>query len=193
MSLYKGILAGIDAAETDYISIAEHDCLYSPEHFNWMPTTDDVFYYNENCWLVQWGGNHPELNGMYSYWKKRSALSQLVCHKALLKKTIEEVVSLLDMGLCVEKGLRWKGEPGVTSDEMKEYCRRAFNDSVSGQPNQLQRNLKKYVTTYKSEFFKTELPNIDIRHGSNFTGPKRGNNRCYELPYWGKFAEVMNA
>lgn len=186
MSLYKAILAGIEACETPYIGIAEHDCLYSEEHLAWIPPTDDTFYYNHNCWLVQWGGNHPELNGMYSYWPKRFALSQLICHKDLLKKSTEEVMNLLDMGLRVEKGLRWYGEPGLASDTYKAYIH-----ATSGEPVQLQRYFKNYLTKYKSESFMTEQPNLDIRHGSNFTGPKRGKNRCYELSYWGKFGELI--
>jgi hypothetical protein len=186
MSLYKQILAGIDACETDYIGIAEHDNLYCPEHLQWIPPTDDTFYYNHNCWLVQWGGNHPELNGMYSYWPKRYALSQMVCHKDLLRKSTEEVMNLLNMGLKTERGMKWYGEPGLISDTYK-----AFVEASSGRPTQLQRYLKAYTTSYKSEAFKTEQPNIDIRHDTNFTGAKRGKQRCYSLPYWGDFRKLM--
>ena len=68
ISLYKQILAGLEAIETEFVVIAEHDCMYSHEHLSWTPPKDDRFYYNHNHWLVQWGGNHPEMNGMYSYW-----------------------------------------------------------------------------------------------------------------------------
>jgi hypothetical protein len=186
ISLYKQILAGIEAAETDYIGIAEHDCLYTSEHLLWIPPKDDIFYYNHNCWLVQWKSNHPELDGMYSYWPKRFALSQLVCHKKLLKESTEEVLNLLEMGLKVEKGMRWYGEPGLVADTY-----RAFISASSGRPVQLQSYLEKYTTKYKSEIFRTEIPNLDIRHGSNFTGAKRGKQRTYELPYWGKFEELI--
>ena len=40
--------------------------------------------------------------------------------------------------------------------------------------------------------FRTENPNIDIRHGGNFTGPRRGRKRRYELPYWGKLEDHIN-
>lgn len=192
MSLYKQILAGIEACETPYIGIAEHDCIYAPEHLNWLPLRDDTFYYNHNCWLVQWGGNHPELNGMYSYWPKRYALSQLVCHKDLLKQSTEEILNLLEMGLKVEKGLRYYGEPGLISDKFKDYVNRAFKSTVSGDSKQLQWYLRDYVNKYKSESFMTEQPNLDIRHSSNFTGAKRGKKRCFEIPYWGKFSEVID-
>lgn len=189
MSLYRQLLAGLDAVETDNVVICEHDCLYTAEHLTWQPPSPDTFYYNANHWLVQWHGNHPEMEGMYSYWPKRTALSQLVCSAALLRQATEEVMQLLDMGLKVERGLHWYGEPGVVSEQF----RKAFVEATSGRPTQLQAYLKDYVTKYKSEFFQTRIPNLDIRHGSNFTGPKRGNKRCYELPYWGKFEALWQS
>jgi hypothetical protein len=104
-----------------------------------------------------------------------------------LRQSTEEVMRLLDMGLKVDKGLHWYGEPGQTSEQF----RRAFVEASSGRPTQLQAYLKDYITKYDTEYFRTVQPNLDIRHGSNFTGPKRGKDRRYELPYWGKFAEVM--
>lgn len=189
MSLYKQILAGLDWVKTDNVVICEHDCLYTSEHLNYQPPCSDKFYYNRNHWLTQWGGNHPELNGMYSYWHNRTALSQLVCRAGLLRESTEEVMRLLNMGLKVEKGLHWYGEPGVVSGQFRQ----AFVEASSGRPTQLQRYLKVYVTKYDSVFFETTLPNLDIRHGTNFTGPKRGKRRCYTLPYWGKFADLLEA
>lgn len=186
-SLYKQLLAGLDAAETDWICIAEHDCLYTHGHLVYQPPSPDIFWYNANCWLVEWHGNHPELDGMYSYWPRRTALSQLVCHKRLLRESVEQMLTMLDMGLRVDKGLHFYGEPGVVSEQF----RRAFVEATSGRPTQLQAYLKEYVNHYESDFFRTELPNLDIRHSSNFTGPKRGKNRTYDLPYWGRFADLF--
>jgi hypothetical protein len=186
LSLYKQMMAGLEACETKYIGIAEHDVLYSSEHLQWIPPTDDTFYYNHNCWLVQWGGNHPELNGMYSYWPKRFALSQLVCNKELLKESIKERLSLLENGYHMVKGLKGAGEPGVADNIAIGQL-----EAGSGRPTQLQRYLKGFLKEYKSESFKTEQPNVDIRHSSNFTGPKRGKMRRYDLPYWGKFSDLV--
>jgi len=186
MSLYTQILAGIEAAQTDYIGICEHDCLYTTEHLNYIPSQEDLFYYNHNCWFVQWGGKHPELNGMYSYFPKRYALSQLVCHKSLLKESTEKVIELLNMGLKVKKGMRWYGEPGLSFNTYK-----AFVEAKSGRSVQLQKYLEEYTTKYVSNAFTTEFSNLDIRHGSNFTGAKRGKKRCYTLPFWGDFAKII--
>lgn len=190
ISLYKQLLAGCEAAKTKYVSIAEHDCLYTNEHFSWIPPKDDVFYYNLNCWLVEWGGNHPELNGMYStYWKIRLALSQLVCNRELLIKSIMERLNLLDGATRLTKEMIGIGEFGVTNERM---VRKAQEAAKSGKPIQLQGFIKDYLEKYTSDTFKTINPNLDIRHSSNFTGPKRGKNRTYDLPYWGKFKDIMN-
>lgn len=185
-SLYQQLLAGLEVIETDWVVLAEHDCLYTREYLTYRPDDPSLFHYNSNCWLVQWGGGHPELNGMYSYWPSRVAFSQLVCKRDLLQQSTHEVINLLEMGLHVAKKSRWHGEPGTAEQALK-----AFVEASSGRPTQLQRYLKEYVTRYDSRFFCTERSNLDIRHGGNFTGPKRGKKRTYSLPYWGTFADVI--
>jgi len=189
ISLYKQILAGLEVIETGFVVIAEHDCMYSHEHLSWTPPKDDRFYYNHNHWLVQWGGNHPEMNGMYSYWPNRTALSQMIAAKDLIFESTSEVLSLLEMGLQVKRGMRWHGEFGA-ANENKDFMK-AAEAAESGYPIQLQRYLKNYVTKYVAEPFRTCVSNLDIRHGTNFTGPKRGKNRTFILPYWSSFENIM--
>lgn len=185
VNLYKQLLAGCEKATTKYIATAEHDCLYSPEHFNWTPPTDDTFYYNENVYFVQWKGNHPEMEGMYStYWTERRALSQLICNRELLIKSLKARLDLLDAPENIVKKVYF-GEPGASEIRLK----RAREIAHSGSSAQLQWFLKDYIDAEKAEIFRTQIPNLDIRHQSNFTGPKRGKNRTFELPYWGKFLE----
>lgn len=189
LSLYKQMLAGLNAIETEWIVIAEHDCIYHKSHLHYQPNDAGVFWYNHNCWLAQWGGNHPELNGLYSYWPRRLALSQLICNKHLLKQAIEERLSILENGGRFDRQFLGCGEPGVVSERAIEKARKA---AASGKPIQLQQYLKDYLQRYEHKAFGTDMPNLDIRHGSNFSGPKRGLKRRYELPFWGKFAEVVN-
>jgi len=101
--------------------------------------------------------------------------------------SVEEIMRLLDMGLKVEKGKRWYGEPGVIDGNLK----RAAVEADSGHATQLQRYLKEYVTKYDHQTFISTYPSLDIRHSSNFTGPKRGKKRTYELAPWGRFEDVM--
>lgn len=185
LSLYKQQLAGLREATTKYITIAEHDVIYSPEHFAWIPPKDDTFYYNENVWLVQWGGNHPELNGMYSkYWVRRYALSQLVCSRELHIKAIEERMYMFEQG-C--KSITNAGEPGVCKD-----LAAAYQLAQSGSHAHLAGYMEKHLTKFSADIFHTEIPNLDIRHGTNFTGPKRGKHRTWDLAPWGKFENIMN-
>lgn len=185
LNLYKQQLVGLKAATTKYIAIAEHDVLYTEEHFNFQPPRDDVFYYNHNCWFLQWGGNHPELNGMFSFWKNRNALSQLICDRELLIQSIEERLVLIDGGL---KQMRKLGEPGCFPPEV---VKAAMIATEEGNCAYLRPYLDKHLSTFKSDSFETVNPNLDIRWGGNFTGARRGKNRCYKLPYWGTFSDII--
>ncbi len=190
-SLYRQLLAGVEAAPTDWVVVAEHDCLYTHEHLSYQPDDAEVFWYNSNAWLVEGpGGNHPELFGMYSYWPRRLALSQLICDKHLLKVSIEERLAILATGGSMDRQYLGCGEPGVVSDRALQKAKRAAD---SGQPIQLQRYLKDYLQRYEHRVFQTVNPNLDCRHGTNFSGAKRGKKRTYELPFWGRFAEVWEA
>jgi hypothetical protein len=189
ISLYRQLLAGCAAAETEWVAVCEHDCLYTHEHLSYRPVGGGVFHYNTNCWLVQWGGNHPELNGMYSYWPRRLVLSQLICRRDLLRESITERLAILEGGASWDREFLGYGEPGVVSARALDKARRY---AASGQNAQLAPYLAEYLTKYAHGVFQTDAPNLDIRHSSNFTGPKRGKKRCYHLPYWGRFEEVIH-
>jgi hypothetical protein len=181
LSLYRQLLAGCEAVDTEWIVVAEHDCLYTAEHLNYVPHHDGVFHYNDNRWLVQWGGNHPELNGMYSWWPGSLALSQLISRRYLLLECMVERVKILEGGTSAK--VFGKAEPGVVP--------RVTRYATSGRSMWLRDFLTEHLDKYEHKTFRTELPNLDIRHATNFTGPKRGKRRRYELPYWGRFEELI--
>lgn len=186
LNLYKQQLAGLEAAETEAIAIAEHDVMYTKEHFDWTPPDLNTFYYNDNCWLVQWGGNHPELNGMYSRWSKnRYALSQLICGRDILINSIRERLHLIESGIKIMRKL---GEPGAFNPQAALLAERATNGKSEYLHVLLQDHLKKFTC----KAFNTKNPNLDIRHASNFTGPRRGIQRTYTLEPWGKFDKYIN-
>jgi len=187
LSLYRQLAAGCEAAETDWVMVAEHDCLYTPEHLAYQPADPGVFWYNDNRWLVQQGGNHPELDGMYSWWPGSLALSQLVCRRDLLLASVRERLEILAGGGSPR--LFGKAEPGVVPPRAIQQARRW---AASGRPVWLRKYLEDYLTRYEHRTFKTRLPNLDIRHGTNWTGPKRGARRRYELPYWGRWETVWS-
>ena len=173
-SLFTQVLTGAKAATTKYVALVEHDCLYSPEHFNWQPPNDFVFWYNVNHWFVQWGGSNT---GQYSY-LRRKVLSNLICERNLLIEAVEEKLAILKQGAQIRKGLPGACEPGVCSNED------AFVGIVG-------KDLGKVPGDYRARGFSTVVPNLDIRHGQNFSGGRIAKKKCYSLPYWGSFHSVM--
>jgi hypothetical protein len=52
LTMFRQILAGLEALETDVAFLVEHDVLYHPSHFAFTPDKAEVFYYNQHTWKV---------------------------------------------------------------------------------------------------------------------------------------------
>ncbi len=52
LAMFKQILAGLEALDTDVVFFAEHDVVYSLSHFAFRPPRRDTFYYNQHVWKV---------------------------------------------------------------------------------------------------------------------------------------------
>jgi ribosomal protein L37E len=52
LTMFKQILAGLETSTADIVFLCEHDVLYHPSHFDFVPPKRDVFYYNEHIWKV---------------------------------------------------------------------------------------------------------------------------------------------
>lgn len=52
LTMFKQILAAIEASTAEILYFTEHDVLYHPTHFDFTPARNDVFYYDENRWFV---------------------------------------------------------------------------------------------------------------------------------------------
>jgi hypothetical protein len=57
LTMFKQILAGLEASKADVVFFAEHDVLYDPTHFEFIPPEKDVIYYNTNVWKVRSDGH----------------------------------------------------------------------------------------------------------------------------------------
>ena len=185
MSLYRQQVAGLEAMpEGSTVYVAEHDVLYHADHFAFMPEDRSKFWYNENVWLVE-GTDRKGLYGTYSRWpRRRLALSQMVVDRELYLALMRDRLALIEGGLKV--AMRF-GDPGTTPPDIVAAARIA----VSGTSRYLHTIFDRYIDGYKADVFYSQTSTVDIRHHSNFTGPRRGGRRTMEIPYWGKFAEVM--
>jgi glycosyltransferase involved in cell wall biosynthesis len=67
------ILSALEHSKSDYIFFCEHDVLYHPSHFDFIPPDRDTFYYNQNVWLVRVPDGHGlhydvnQLSGLCGY------------------------------------------------------------------------------------------------------------------------------
>lgn len=52
LTMFKQILAGLEALDTDTAFLVEHDVLYHPSHFDFTPARRDTYYYNQHVWKV---------------------------------------------------------------------------------------------------------------------------------------------
>ncbi|KKT88784.1 MAG: hypothetical protein UW88_C0008G0058 [Candidatus Collierbacteria bacterium GW2011_GWD2_45_10] len=53
LTMFKQILAGLEALDTDIVFFCEHDVLYHPTHFDFRPSDRNVWYYDGNYWFLR--------------------------------------------------------------------------------------------------------------------------------------------
>jgi hypothetical protein len=58
LTMFKQILAGLEKNQADIIFFCEHDVLYHPSHFDFVPPAEDTFFYNTNVWKVRFEDGH---------------------------------------------------------------------------------------------------------------------------------------
>lgn len=89
LTMVKQILAALEASTADVIFFCEHDVLYDPSHFDFLPPQKDMYYYNENVWQVRASDGHA----LYYDCKK---LSQLCAYRELLIKHYKERIRRIE-------------------------------------------------------------------------------------------------
>lgn len=57
-TMHYQILAGLERSTADYVFLCESDVFYHKSHFDFVPPSDEVFYYNTNVWRVRYGDGH---------------------------------------------------------------------------------------------------------------------------------------
>jgi len=87
--MFKQILAGLEALDTDVVFFCEHDVLYHPSHFEFTPPKQDVFYYNGNYWFLR-------LTDGFALHYDVSPLSGLVAYREPLIKHFKERIALVE-------------------------------------------------------------------------------------------------
>ncbi|MBN2591643.1 MAG: hypothetical protein JXA96_17385 [Sedimentisphaerales bacterium] len=92
------ILEGLKSLSTDIVFLAEHDVIYHPSHFYFMPPREDIFYYNRNrYWLDSRTGQASTNSNCFG------ALSQLSSYRKLAEVHYEERLNAYNKGINVRK------------------------------------------------------------------------------------------
>lgn len=87
--MFKQILAGLEASEAEYVFLCEHDVLYHPSHFQFVPENPSLFYYNTNVWKVRDDGFAVRVDDCRQ-------TSGLCAHRALLVEHYRKRVELVE-------------------------------------------------------------------------------------------------
>jgi hypothetical protein len=76
LTMFKQILAGLELSQAEIVFLCEHDVLYSPSHFNFTPSKENMFYYNTNVFKIRYPDGHAlwvddlqQLSGICAYRK----------------------------------------------------------------------------------------------------------------------------
>ena len=158
-TMVKQILTALEHSKAKYVFFCEHDVLYHPSHFEFTPPTDDLYYYNINNW--RW--DYPKDRAIQ--YDGLTSLSMMCCNRELAIRHYRlRTKYILDHGLHKERSRepRWARrfgyEPGT------KRIRRGG------------------ITDEKHETWRSEFPNIDIRHKRTFSQPKTTLDSFKHLP-----------
>lgn len=160
--MIRQIIAALEASTADYVYYCEHDVLYHPSHFTFIPPKDNVFYYD--LAIVRW--DYPKDRAIT--YDNLTSLSMMCCNrKWALEHYHKRLKRLIDSGFDKQDGIgnlqpvwvRALGyEPGTKRRRIG-----GFSDDVS-------------------ERWRSEYPNVDIRHGNTLSNPKTKLSQFKHLP-----------
>lgn len=167
LTMYKQILVGVEAIDTDIIFLIEHDVIYPKCHFDFTPLKKDVFYYNVNWWLVRSSdGQAVTFNAI--------KVSGLCTYKELLVEHYRERVKRISKRFTNRMGF----EPGL----------HRFPRGVDNYDVETWRSEFPYLDIRHGENLSPSQPRFECRH--------EGYTIADEVPFWGKtkgrFEEFLN-
>lgn len=178
LTMFKQILAALQNSKSDIIFFCEHDVLYDPSHFDFTPADENTFYYNQNVWMLRAEDGHClhfDVN----------QLSGLCVYRDAAIKHFRERYAMAE-----------EAYNRLNETEFNRFIR-----NMGFEPFTHNRVIWKNQFPYKT--WKSDKPNVDIKHGGNATG-QRWNKDQYknqsllvnwiegnEIPGWGKGIDVV--
>jgi len=160
-TMVEQIIAALEASDTQYVFFTEHDVLYDPSHFDFIPPRDDIFYYNINIWRW-WLGSKKVIQH-----DRMMSLSSLCVNREFVLDHYRRRQRIIE-----QKGWdqKTKGEPSWAraigyEPGTKKRKRGGFSDDD--------------FDTWKSAY-----PNVDVRHEGTYSRPKVALSEFKHPPKW---------
>ena len=164
INIYRQMLIGAKAAQTDYVIMCEDDILYTPGHFTSFLPDLDTFAYNLNRWRIYtW-------SSVFSY-TSRVVASQLIAPRLQLIKTLQE---------------KFDKFPNPDRSIWKFFCEPGRREKQLGVTPQKMINFK---SKDPSNLVFNHKDSICFAHKGK--RKSHGPNRKKKLPYWGTVKDVM--
>lgn len=151
LAMYKQILGALENSSDEIVFFTEHDVLYHPSHFDFNPPEKDTFYFNQNVWMLRITDGHAlhydvnQLSGMCVY--RETALIHYRERFKLIEEKYNELVKNGD------------------ETEFNRFIRQMGHEPFT-------HNRIQWQNQFKYDTWKSESPNVDIKHGANATGQR---------------------
>jgi hypothetical protein len=181
-TMVKQIITALENSVSDYVFFCEHDVLYHPSHFDFIPARDDIYYYNVNNW--RW--DFPKDRAIQ--YDELTSLSQLCANRKL---------ALNHFKLRQQEIERRKLDKIFSSDKSQ------WSRLGTYEPGRLKK-CEGGFTDEDYEKWRSKYPNIDIRHKWTFTRSKTTVDdficppagwkeiKISKMPGWGNILKMFN-
>ena len=167
VTMTRQILIGLEQSKADVVFLTEHDVLYHQSHYDFTPPRNDTYYFNTNVWRWWY------LNDHFITYDNLVSLSGLCANRELLLNHYQKRLEMIE-------------ENGWGNGRDPDWAR-----TIGHAPGKSRKSggiLDEKVSQWRSEY-----PNIDIRHGKTATGAKVRLNNFYRPPInWqeAKFSDI---
>ena len=164
-TMVKQIISCLSRSKSKYVFFCEHDVLYHPSHFEFIPPRDDVFYYNDNVWKWKLGGDKLV---------RHDRMMLLSCLSVNREFALDHFIKRQNEIIKNGWDLDFKGEP-------------SWARKMGYEPGTKKRK-RGGITDDDFETYSSRIPNIDIRHNKTYTSPKMKLSDFKHKPKW--FEEI---
>lgn len=167
LSMFHQIVDALNRSDATYVFFCEHDVLYHPSHFQFTPPGDDTFYYNTNVWRWEYPGNRV------TTYNHHVSLSGLCVNRELALNFFNNRLNIIYE----------KGYDNLPTNGNPKWAR-----LMGYEPGKVNRDGEQAT---KQEW-KSEFPNLDIKHKDNLTYAKLKRSAFKTVPIGWKEDEVQN-